>query len=169
MLEGGYWFSELVFASASGGTLAGFQVARAFLGFGPTPIAVLACDDVYADMHAAYVELAGRCASLLGVSELVDPADFRIASQFVGAGYGMPSTEGLKMIRRLRDSDGLMTEPIYTAKALAGFASLTSLGAIKGPSVFWHTGGLQGLMSPDISHAVLRYLSDHPPSPSPSR
>ena len=80
--------------------------------------------------------LAGRCASLLGVEagpfELVDAR---------GPGFGTPSEAGERAAAIGLRTEGLLLDPVYTAKAFAVVLDLIEAGA-GGPIVFWHTGGL---------------------------
>jgi D-cysteine desulfhydrase len=55
-----------------------------------------------------------------------------------GPGHGLPSPEGLVAAERAMQTEGVMVDPVYTAKALA----LVPRCADGGDMVFWHTGGL---------------------------
>ena len=45
-------------------------------------------------------------------------------------------------------SEGLLLDPVYTGKAMAGLIALRRGGALPGASVlFWHTGGAPGLFA----------------------
>jgi len=55
-----------------------------------------------------------------------------------GPGHGLPSPEGLAAAEQAMRTEGLMVDPVYTAKAL----SLVPRCADGGDMVFWHTGGL---------------------------
>ena len=49
----------------------------------------------------------------------------------------------------LARTEGILTDPIYTAKALAGLVSRVRAGEWDGERiVFWHAGGLPGLFEP---------------------
>jgi 1-aminocyclopropane-1-carboxylate deaminase/D-cysteine desulfhydrase-like pyridoxal-dependent ACC family enzyme len=69
-------------------------------------------------------------AAITGVD--VEVADVR------GPGHGLPSAEGTAAAARALRMEGLMTDPVYTAKAL----SLVARQRGAGPVVFWHTGGM---------------------------
>jgi D-cysteine desulfhydrase len=55
-----------------------------------------------------------------------------------GPGHGLPSPEGSAAAEQAMRTEGLMVDPVYTAKAL----SLVPRYADGGDMVFWHTGGL---------------------------
>jgi L-cysteate sulfo-lyase len=66
---------------------------------------------------------------------------------YVGAGYGIP-TEGMgEAVRMLAREEGILLDPVYSGKAMAGMIDLIRKGALaKGETVvFLHTGGAVGL------------------------
>ncbi|HVL04357.1 MAG TPA: pyridoxal-phosphate dependent enzyme [Acidimicrobiales bacterium] len=79
--------------------------------------------------------LAATCASLLGIAtgefELVDAR---------GPGFGTASEAGERAAAIVLTTEGLLLDPVYTAKAFAVVLDLVEAGA--GPIVFWHTGGV---------------------------
>ena len=54
-----------------------------------------------------------------------------------GPGHGLASPEGAAAAEQAMRTEGLMVDPVYTAKALA----LVGRHADGGDVVFWHTGG----------------------------
>jgi D-cysteine desulfhydrase len=62
----------------------------------------------------------------------------------VGEGYAVPTEAGLEAIRLLARSEGVLTDPVYTGKALAGLVRDARDGVYsRGDSViFLHTGGV---------------------------
>lgn len=90
---------------------------------------------------------AGQPA-LLKKLETVTPesvrAAFIIGDDQVGEGYGKPTAAGIEAISLLARSEGILTDPVYTGKALAGMVKDIKQGAYcPGESViFLHTGGV---------------------------
>ena len=82
--------------------------------------------------------LARDCLRLLGAGTEAGtepgPADVTVVDAR-GPGHGLPSPDGLAAAAQAMRTEGLMLDPVYTAKALA----LVPLGR---PVVFWHTGGV---------------------------
>jgi 1-aminocyclopropane-1-carboxylate deaminase/D-cysteine desulfhydrase-like pyridoxal-dependent ACC family enzyme len=66
-----------------------------------------------------------------------EPSDVRVLDAR-GPGHGLASREGDAAAALALRCEGLVLDPVYTAKALAVVASV----AAEGPTVFWHTGGL---------------------------
>ena len=82
--------------------------------------------------------LARDCLRLLGAGTEAGtepgPADVTVVDAR-GPGHGLPSPDGLAAAGQAMRTEGLMLDPVYTAKALAHTPKA-------GPVVFWHTGGV---------------------------
>ena len=63
----------------------------------------------------------------------------------LGPGYGRRSEAADEAARMLARTEGLVVDPIYTAKALAGLVARVRDGRLTGPVVFWHAGGTPGI------------------------
>jgi 1-aminocyclopropane-1-carboxylate deaminase/D-cysteine desulfhydrase-like pyridoxal-dependent ACC family enzyme len=67
----------------------------------------------------------------------------------LGEGYGRPSPAAAEAAELIARSEGILVDPIYTAKALAGLIAGVRSGRWDGERiVFWHAGGLPGLFEP---------------------
>jgi len=82
------------------------------------------------------LRLARECLALLSPRDEVGPEDVVVADAR-GPGHGLASPEGAAAAEQAMRTEGLMVDPVYTAKALA----LVSRYADGGNAVFWHTGG----------------------------
>ncbi len=67
----------------------------------------------------------------------------RVLGEFVGEAYGVPTREGLEAIHLLARTEGVLTDPVYTGKALAALISHVRAGKYQESDVvvFLHTGG----------------------------
>ncbi len=78
-----------------------------------------------------------------------DEAAIDLDERQLGAGYGRPTAEAAEAAALLARTEGILTDPIYTSKALAGLVAGVRGGAWDGERVlFWHAGGLPGLFEP---------------------
>ncbi len=73
--------------------------------------------------------------------------DLRISSAQLGEGYGVPTSGMIDAVELLARSEGLLVDPVYGGKALAGLLSDVESGAIAPQSnvLFIMTGGSPGL------------------------
>ena len=74
------------------------------------------------------------------------PERIEIDSAQLGDGYGIPSDASVEAAKLLARTEGMLVDPVYTAKGLAGLISLVRSGALDGRrAIFWHGGGLPAL------------------------
>jgi len=66
---------------------------------------------------------------------------------YVGAGYGVATDAMVVAVKRCARLEGLLLDPVYTGKAMAGLMDLSAQGIIKPGSnqLFIHTGGSPAL------------------------
>jgi L-cysteate sulfo-lyase len=130
---------RIVLPSATGGTQAGLLVGVS-QATSVTGIAVAKQVD----------ELRPAIASLVsGLGGAVDPEAIDLDETQLGPGYGRPSEAAAEAGQLLARSEGILVDPIYTAKALAGLIAGVRSGRWDGERiVFWHAGGLPGLFEP---------------------
>ncbi len=71
----------------------------------------------------------------------------RLRRDQVGDGYGVLTPAASAALRTAAGTEGLLLDPVCTAKALAGLAAAVADGSIRPGerTVFVHTGGLPGL------------------------
>jgi 1-aminocyclopropane-1-carboxylate deaminase/D-cysteine desulfhydrase-like pyridoxal-dependent ACC family enzyme len=117
-----------------------------------SPIRVLGIDvgKLWKGFPASIAHLAGEICGLLGERRVFAPADVPlIENRYVGQVYGEPSPEGLAAIRLVARSEGLILDPVYTGKAMAGLLDLVHRQHWKRDEtvVFLHTGGTPGLFA----------------------
>ncbi len=125
-----------VVALGSGGTMAGLVA-----GLGPEHVLGVHTGAV-ADPG---VMVAGLVGAVTGRS--VDAAALQVRTDQVGAGYHALTADTAAAIRLAARAEGIVLDPVYTGRAMAGLIAAVRDGDIEAdaPVVFWHTGGLPGL------------------------
>ena len=138
---------RVVHASSSGGTSAGLEVGRAMVGHGPLiyGVAVAKTPGVLEDEITA---LANAAAGIIGLDRTWSAAEIHLDHDHLGPAYGVPTPEASAAIRLLARTEGILADPVYSGKALAGLIDLVRSGSDTGPLVFWHTGGTPALFDP---------------------
>jgi 1-aminocyclopropane-1-carboxylate deaminase/D-cysteine desulfhydrase-like pyridoxal-dependent ACC family enzyme len=139
-------FDDVVVPSATGGTQAGLLVGVRTGGSAMTVhgVAVAPADELRTAVTGLVVGLGG----VPGLAT-VPGADIAIDGGQLGDGYGVPSEAADEATRLLARTEGILVDPIYTAKALAGLIALVRSGRLDGRRViFWHAGGTPGLFEP---------------------
>lgn len=95
------------------------------------------------------VQRANEASQLLGLDVRVAADDFDFDDRHIGGGYGLPSQQAVEAIVLAGRCEGLVLDPVYTGKALAGLRAQVSEAAWQGdgPLVFFHSGGAPGLFA----------------------
>ncbi len=96
--------------------------------------------------------IAAKCqeiADLLGVASPVTAADIQLDDEALAPGYGRPSAAVKHAIRLTAAREGLLLDPVYTGKVMAGLIVLARGGAWKKGArvLFIHTGGTPALFA----------------------
>jgi D-cysteine desulfhydrase family pyridoxal phosphate-dependent enzyme len=141
--------ATIVHATSTGGTQAGLEYAHRVVGSGPDVVGV-GVAKTQTDLTADIGKLEHELAALLGVDP--GPADPVVLSGYIGAGYAIPSDGGQAALKLLAESEAILTDPVYSAKALHAVSDLARDG--RGPVIFWHTGGIPALFSDEAGISV---------------
>jgi len=140
--------ADIVIALGSGGTLAGLVLGcYLFLPEArPIGISVSRAAD---QARARVVRIANEAAKLVGIGHEPDVERMAIYDRYIGEAYGIPTQEGKEAILLAARTEGLILDPVYTGKAMAGLIDLVRKGEIgrERPVLFWHTGGAPGLFA----------------------
>jgi 1-aminocyclopropane-1-carboxylate deaminase/D-cysteine desulfhydrase-like pyridoxal-dependent ACC family enzyme len=134
--------AAIVLPSATGGTHAGLLVAARLAGSHARVdgIAVAAPSD---ELRPTIAALLGGLAPLAGIA--VDATEIELSDAERGPAYGIRTPDADAAATLLARTEGILVDPIYTAKALAGLVTRVRDDRLRGPVVFWHAGGTPGL------------------------
>jgi len=144
--EAGLAIDRLVTATGSTGTqaglVAGLEGARAGI-----PVLGISVRAPKAVQEEKVFRLAEQTADLLGVAGAVRREAVVANSDHVGAGYGVPTPAMIEAVRLVARTEGIVLDPVYTGKAMAGLIDLVRKGELHPGEnvVFLHTGGAVGL------------------------
>jgi len=136
---------RIVFASGSAGTQAGLLVGVKALGLGARVEGVNV--DKEGDLIDKVRTLAAATATHLGLEMRFAEQDFILHDAYGRPGYGVITDAEREAIRLLARTEGIICDPVYTGRALAGLIDLVRHGAFSPDEtiLFWHTGGAAGL------------------------
>ena len=67
--------------------------------------------------------------------------------EYVGAGYSLPTPGMIEAVQLLAQTEGILLDPVYTGKEMAGLIDLVRTGYFKPTDkvLFLHTGGSPAL------------------------
>jgi len=98
-------------------------------------------------------KLVTESLELLSSDRRVDATRISVEDYYVGPGYGLPTEDMEEAVRLSARLEGLLLDPVYTGKAMAGLIDLVTRGVLTRDDtvVFWHTGGSPALFAyPDL-------------------
>ena len=136
----------LVFCSSSGGTHAGNLVGNAMTGSKVEVLGIRNDDD--SGFEETICDVANALSKKIGLNRVFQPDEVHLNSDYVGEGYAVPSSEGNSAMKELWQCEGILLDPVYTAKAMAGLIDLARRGKWVGERVvFLHTGGIPSVFA----------------------
>ncbi len=94
-------------------------------------------------------EMVKKAGDLIDTRADVSDEDYELLYDYVGEGYGIPTKEGLDAIELVAKKEGILLDPTYTGKSMAGLIDLVSQGRFdrKDVVVYLHTGGTPVLLN----------------------
>ena len=147
----GLRLDRIVHATGSSGTQAGLVAGLCAINAG-IPVLGIGTRAARAKQEQMVFDLAVKTAEKIGGGAIV-PREAVIANtDYVGDGYGLPTEGGIEAIRMFAELEGLLLDPVYSAKGAAGLIDLIRkkrLGQDGERIVFLHTGGSVGLFGYD--------------------
>jgi 1-aminocyclopropane-1-carboxylate deaminase/D-cysteine desulfhydrase-like pyridoxal-dependent ACC family enzyme len=133
----------LFHCSSSGGTQAGLVLGAALYPRTARQVIGVSPDGGAAEIEATVRAILDGAQELLGVSREASHWELRVDDRYRGEGYGIPSPEGQVALELLARTEGILLDPVYTAKAMAGMIAWIREGQFREDQtvLFWHTGG----------------------------
>jgi D-cysteine desulfhydrase/L-cysteate sulfo-lyase len=139
-------FNSVVLASGTAQTHAGLLVGLRAAGQSQIQVHGICVRRCAHAQGPRVLQCAQAVERLLGFRGLVGGDDVTVIDRHLGPGYGQPTSESHQAILSAARQEGLLVDPVYTGKALAGMISLARSGAFGGrPAVLLHTGGTPAL------------------------
>ena len=138
----------IVLASSSGGTQAGLLLGAKLFGY-TGKILGISIDHKAHELQQTIASLAEAASERIGERISFNPEDVLVNDDYLGDGYAVMGEPELQAIRLFALTEGLLLDPVYTARAAAGLIGLIKQGVLQtGQSVlFWHTGGTPALFA----------------------
>lgn len=134
---------RLFHCSSSGGTQAGLVIGREIFPGLADAVVGISPDGSAAEITATVAAIASGVARLLGVENAALGAKISVDDRYLGDGYGIPSPAGAEALALVARTEGVLLDPVYSAKAMAGLIDQIRRGQIGDDQtvLFWHTGG----------------------------
>ncbi|MXM63106.1 1-aminocyclopropane-1-carboxylate deaminase [Streptomyces sp. HUCO-GS316] len=146
--ELGVFFDTVIVCSVTGSTQAGMIAGFAALEE-ERPRRVLGIDASAkpAETRAQIARIAHRTGQLIGVKRELTEADVELDERYHAGIYGIPDETTLEAMRLAARTEGMVTDPVYEGKSMAGMVDLVARGEIDRDStvLYAHLGGQPAL------------------------
>lgn len=135
-------------SSGTGGTLAGLIAGKKLIHSDSSIISINASPKPI-EHYSKTAKLAVDTLTYLGSDTIVSADDLYFDQHYYAPGYEKPNEMASSAIKLLARTEGILLDPVYTAKAFAGMLDYIHTGKITQNStvVFWHTGGVSALFA----------------------
>jgi D-cysteine desulfhydrase family pyridoxal phosphate-dependent enzyme len=139
---------RIVLATSSGGTQAGICLGASIYNF-RGKITGISVDLESTEIQAKVASLANQTSQWLDRQDHISVESVQVIDDFLGGGYGVVGTLEKNAIDLFAREEGILLDPVYTARAAGGMLELIRNGTIdKDETVlFWHTGGTPSLFA----------------------
>lgn len=129
-------------SSSSGGTQAGLSAGAQLFGL-PGEIIGVSPDDPSESIAGTVASIVRGVGELLSLDEDALDESATVLDEYIGPGYGVMTPEAEEAIELLARTEGIVLDPVYTAKAMAALIDWIRRGRIgeEETVLFWHTGG----------------------------
>jgi len=93
--------------------------------------------------------IANATADLLDLDMCIDAHEIDSFDDYIGERYGVASEGGIEALKLLAQTEGIILDPVYSSKSLAGLIDHVRRGALTQDDVvvFVHTGGMPALFA----------------------
>jgi L-cysteate sulfo-lyase len=144
--EMGLRIDALVHATGSAGTQAGLVAGLCAMN-SPVRVLGIGVRAPREKQESMVYDLACNTWKLLGLPGDLPRAAVQANCDYVGGGYGVPTPGMVEAVTLLAGTEGLLLDPVYTGKGMAGLIDLVRKGQFDSTQniVFLHTGGSAAL------------------------
>ena len=148
--ELGVFFDTIIVCSVTGSTQAGMIAGFAVLeDAGGRPRRVVGVDGSATPIETRdqVARIAQRTATAIGLDRDLRPDETILDDRYHAGTYGIPDETTLEAMRLAARLEGMITDPVYEGKSMAGLIDMVARGEIgKGSNVLYaHLGGQPAL------------------------
>jgi 1-aminocyclopropane-1-carboxylate deaminase len=145
--ELGVFFDTIVVCSVTGSTQAGMIAGFAALGGRPRRILGIDASAKPKETQAQVARIARNTASLIGLGRELADEEILLDERYHAGIYGIPDEPTVDAMRIAARMEGMITDPVYEGKSMAGLLDLVTRGEIAKDStvLYAHLGGQPAL------------------------
>jgi 1-aminocyclopropane-1-carboxylate deaminase len=142
----GVFFDTVIVCSVTGSTQAGMIAGFAVLedaGGRKRHVIGIDASATVPETHAQVARIARRTAAAIGLARDLRDDEIILDDRYHGGIYGVPDAATLDAMRLVARLEGMITDPVYEGKSMAGLIDLVARGEIGRHSnvLYAHLGG----------------------------
>lgn len=136
----------LYLCTSSGGTQTGL-IAGMIAAKRPFPIFGVENEGLPDHIKGVVEQLLPQTMARIDLKEAANTDDVRVVLGYGGPAYGIPNDDTLEAIQLTAQTEGILLDPVYTGKGMAGLIGDIRKGKFGRDDtvIFLHTGGAQAL------------------------
>jgi 1-aminocyclopropane-1-carboxylate deaminase len=142
----GVFFDTIVVCTVTGSTHAGMIAGFALEGRDRRVVGIDASKTLEQTV-AQVTRIANDTAEKIGVGRLLGPDEITVIDGYAGPRYGIPDETTVEAIHLAARTEGMLTDPVYEGKSMAGLIGMIRSGEIPAGSrvLYAHLGGQPAL------------------------
>jgi 1-aminocyclopropane-1-carboxylate deaminase len=145
--ELGLFFDTVIVCSVTGSTQAGMIAGSALEGRGDRRIIGIDASKTVDKTRDQVARIARATAAAIGVERELRDDEIVLVAGYEGPAYGIPDEPTIEAIQLAARTEGMLTDPVYEGKSMAGLIWLVRSGDIPPGSrvLYAHLGGQPAL------------------------
>jgi 1-aminocyclopropane-1-carboxylate deaminase len=141
------FFDRIIVCTVTGSTLAGMLAGFALEGRDDRKVIGIDASKTPAKTRDQVARIADETAARIGLGRALRPDEIVIVDGYAGPAYGIPDEQTVEAIHLAARTEGMLTDPVYEGKSMAGLVGMVRSGEIPAGSrvLYAHLGGQPAL------------------------
>jgi 1-aminocyclopropane-1-carboxylate deaminase len=143
----GVFFDHIIVCTVTGSTQAGMIAGVALEDRGDRRVIGIDASKTLDQTRAQVAKIARSTAEAIGVERELRDDEITVVDGYAGPVYGVPDEQTIEAIHLAARTEGMLTDPVYEGKSMAGLIGMVRSGEIpRGARVLYaHLGGQPAL------------------------
>jgi 1-aminocyclopropane-1-carboxylate deaminase len=145
--ELGVFFDTIIVCSVTGSTHAGMIAGFALEGRDDRTVIGVDASKTLQQTRDQVTRIANDTAERIGLGRALRPEEINVVDGYAGPAYGVPDQQTVEAIHLAARTEGMLTDPVYEGKSIAGLIGMVRSGEIPTGSrvLYAHLGGQPAL------------------------
>ena len=141
------FFDHVIVCTVTGSTHAGMIAGFALERRGDRRVIGIDASKTIERTVAQVTRIANDTADRIGVGRALGDDEITVLDGYAGPAYGIPDESTIEAIHLAARTEGMLTDPVYEGKSMAGLIDMVRSGAIPHGSrvLYAHLGGQPAL------------------------